>query len=91
MTVGSPNNTQNQARQNQSAAGFNLPLPTNQSVYSNLAGAGIDWDMIEADLGARLDWHGVVEVQAPTGLARGYYLNSKFSTRSEERRVGKEC
>jgi hypothetical protein len=81
MTVGSPHNTrQNQARQNQSAAGFNLPLPTNQVVYSNLAGAGIDWDMIEADLGARLDWHGVVEVQAPTGLARGYYLNSKFST-----------
>jgi hypothetical protein len=81
MTVGSPHNTrQNQARQNQSGAGFNLPLPTNQSVYSNLAGAGIDWDMIEADLGARLDWHGVVEVQAPTGLARGYYLNSKFST-----------
>jgi hypothetical protein len=81
MTVGSQHNTrQNQARQNQSGAGFNLPLPTNQSVYSNLAGAGIDWDMIEADLGARLDWHGVVEVQAPTGLARGYYLNSKFST-----------
>jgi hypothetical protein len=81
MTVGSPHNTrQNQARQNQSGAGFNLPLPTNQSVYSNLAGAGIDWDMIEADLGARLDWNGVVEVQAPTGLARGYYLNSKFST-----------
>jgi hypothetical protein len=81
MTVGSPNNTrQNQARPNQSAAGFNLPLPTNQAVYSNLAGAGIDWDMIEADLGARLDWNGVVEVQAPTGLARGYYLNSKFST-----------
>ena len=81
MTVGSPNNTrQNQARPNQSVAGFNLPLPTNQVVYSNLAGAGIDWDMIEADLGARLDWHGVVEVQAPTGLARGYYLNSKFST-----------
>jgi hypothetical protein len=76
MTVGSPHNT----RQNQANAGFNLPLPTNQSVYSNLAGAGIDWDMIEADLGARLDWHGVVEVQAPTGLARGYYLNSKFST-----------
>jgi hypothetical protein len=81
MTVGSPHNTrQNQARQNQSGVGFNLPLPTNQAVYSNLAGAGIDWDMIEADLGARLDWHGVVEVQAPTGLARGYYLNSKFST-----------
>jgi hypothetical protein len=81
MTVGSPHNTrQNQARQNQSGPGFNLPLPTNQTVYSNLAGAGIDWDMIEADLGARLDWHGVVEVQAPTGLARGYYLNSKFST-----------
>jgi hypothetical protein len=76
MKVGSPNTT----RQNQAGAGFNLPLPTNQVVYSNLAGAGIDWDMIEADLGARLDWHGVVEVQAPTGLARGYYLNSKFST-----------
>jgi hypothetical protein len=81
MKVGLPNSTrQNQARQNQSSAGFNLPLPTNQAVYSNLAGAGVDWDMIEADLGARLDWHGVVEVQAPTGLARGFYLNSKFST-----------
>ena len=67
-------------RQNQPAIGFHLPLPTHQTVYSNLAGSGMDWDMIEADLGARLDWHGVVEVQAPTGLARGYYLNSKFNT-----------
>jgi hypothetical protein len=81
MKVGLPNSTrQNQARQNQSGAGFQLPLPTNQPVYSNLAGSGVDWDMIEADLGARLDWNGVVEVQAPTGLARGYYLNSKFNT-----------
>jgi hypothetical protein len=80
MKVGPPHSTRNQARQNQSGAGFHLPLPTNQTVYSNLAGSGVDWDMIEADLGARLDWHGVVEVQAPTGLARGYYLNSKFNT-----------
>ncbi len=76
MKVGPPHNT----RQHQVNAGFHLPLPTNQTVYSNLAGSGVDWDMIEADLGARLDWHGVVEVQAPTGLARGYYLNSKFNT-----------
>jgi hypothetical protein len=76
MKVGPPHN----ARQHQANAGFHLPLPTNQTVYSNLAGSGVDWDMIEADLGARLDWHGVVEVQAPTGLARGYYLNSKFNT-----------
>jgi hypothetical protein len=76
MKVGPPHTT----RQNQANAGFHLPLPTNQTVYSNLAGSGVDWDMIEADLGARLDWHGVVEVQAPTGLARGYYLNSKFNT-----------
>jgi hypothetical protein len=80
MKVGPPHSTRNQARQNQPGAGFHLPLPTNQTVYSNLAGSGVDWDMIEADLGARLDWHGVVEVQAPTGLARGYYLNSKFNT-----------
>jgi hypothetical protein len=76
MKVGPLHNT----RHNQANAGFHLPLPTNQALYSNLAGAGVDWDMIEADLGARLDWHGVVEVQAPTGLARGYYLNSKFNT-----------
>ncbi len=76
MRVGPPHNT----RQHQVNAGFHLPLPTNKTVYSNLAGSGVDWDMIEADLGARLDWHGVVEVQAPTGLARGYYLNSKFNT-----------
>jgi hypothetical protein len=76
MKVGSPNNS----RQHQANAGFNLPLPTSQAIYSNLAGASLDWDMIEADLGARLDWNGVVEVQAPTGLARGYYLNSKFNT-----------
>jgi hypothetical protein len=76
MKVGSPNNT----RQHQANAGFNLPLPTSQAIYSNLAGTSVDWDMIEADLGARLDWNGVVEVQAPTGLARGYYLNSKFNT-----------
>jgi hypothetical protein len=76
MKVGSPNNT----RQHQANAGFNLPLPTSQAIYSNLAGTSVDWDMIEADLGARLDWNGVVEVQAPSGLARGYYLNSKFNT-----------
>jgi hypothetical protein len=76
MKVGSLNNS----RQHQANAGFNLPLPTSQAIYSNLAGSSVDWDMIEADLGARLDWHGVVEVQAPTGLARGYYLNSKFNT-----------
>ena len=80
MKVGPHSTLHNQARQNQPGAGFHLPLPTNQTVYSNLAGSGVDWDMIEADLGARLDWHGVVEVQAPTGLARGYYLNSKFNT-----------
>jgi hypothetical protein len=76
MKAGLPNAT----RQNQVNAGFNLPLPINQPIYSNLSGAALDWDMIEADLGARLDWNGVVEVQAPTGLARGFYLNSKFNS-----------
>jgi hypothetical protein len=76
MKVGSPNST----RQHQANTGFSLPLPTSQAIYSNLAGSSVDWDMIEADLGARLDWHGVVEIQASSGLARGYYLNSKFNT-----------
>jgi hypothetical protein len=75
MNVGSPH-----LRAHPTQSGFSLPVPTTQPIYSNLAGAGIDWDMIEADLGARLDWHGVVEIHAPTGLARGYYLNSKFNS-----------
>ena len=58
--------------------GLNLPLPTDQAIYRNLSGAALDWDLIEADLGSRAEFSGVVDVIATDSNARAYYLNGQM-------------
>ena len=58
--------------------GLNTPLPTDQAIYRNLSGAALDWDLIEADLGSRAQFSGVVDVVGAEGTARAYYLNGSL-------------